>query len=159
LYLIDFGSGTTASAAASPSSNSANQTPFSSPSANQTPFPSSAGQQTSFSAPPSDQPFSFKLPTNQSSSFGHTATQPTASANQTAFSGPFAVSSSSAPHVGARAQMFKSAPPAASGKPEVDDTAYTPKEKLTKTELEQFMAPSFTVGKYPLRPPPRELCF
>lgn len=36
---------------------------------------------------------------------------------------------------------------------------YTPIDKLTSEELEQFKASTFTLGKIPTKPPPRELCF
>lgn len=41
----------------------------------------------------------------------------------------------------------------------VTGSLYTPMDKLTREELEQFQAPTFTLGKIPTRPPPRELCF
>ena len=36
---------------------------------------------------------------------------------------------------------------------------YTPLDKLTSEELEQYQAATFTLGKIPTKPPPRELCF
>ena len=36
---------------------------------------------------------------------------------------------------------------------------HTPMDKLTAVELEQFQAATFTLGKIPTKPPPRELCF
>ena len=37
------------------------------------------------------------------------------------------------------------------------NTVYTPMDKLTKEEREQFEAATFTLGRIPTRPPPREL--
>lgn len=38
-------------------------------------------------------------------------------------------------------------------------SVYTPMDKLTADEIEQFRAPTFTLGKIPTKPPPKELCF
>ena len=38
-------------------------------------------------------------------------------------------------------------------------SVHTPMDKLTAVELEQFQAATFTLGKIPTKPPPRELCF
>ena len=38
-------------------------------------------------------------------------------------------------------------------------SVHTPMDKLTRAELEQFQAATFTLGKIPTKPPPRELCF
>ena len=35
---------------------------------------------------------------------------------------------------------------------------YTPIDQLTDSEKEQFHASKFTLGKIPVRPPPKELC-
>lgn len=40
-----------------------------------------------------------------------------------------------------------------------ETTIYTPLQKLTSEELEQFKAPTFSLGFIPTKPPPRELCF
>nr|XP_002130948.1 nucleoporin-like protein 2 [Ciona intestinalis] len=64
---------------------------------------------------------------------------------------------------GALGQMFKTVP-AAETKPLVSvslttqDPTYTDKTELTATELQQFEAQSFTLGKIPMRPPPKDLC-
>ena len=42
---------------------------------------------------------------------------------------------------------------------EPEESAYTPLDKLTAEELEQFRSQTFTPGKVPIKPPPRELCF
>lgn len=39
-----------------------------------------------------------------------------------------------------------------------DDGLYTPMDQLSKSDLEQFKAATFTLDKLPLVPPPRELC-
>ncbi|XP_022247450.1 nucleoporin-like protein 2 isoform X2 [Limulus polyphemus] len=41
---------------------------------------------------------------------------------------------------------------------EMTSILYTPLAVLKNTEKEQFSTPTFTLGKIPLRPPPRELC-
>lgn len=38
-----------------------------------------------------------------------------------------------------------------------DNALFTPRDQLTKEELEQFQSQKFTLGKIPLRPPPIEL--
>lgn len=51
-------------------------------------------------------------------------------------------------------------PTSASQQPAGETTSvYTAMEKLTAEEIEQFKAPTFTLGKIPTKPPPRELCF
>ncbi|XP_076083288.1 uncharacterized protein LOC143054243 isoform X2 [Mytilus galloprovincialis] len=40
-----------------------------------------------------------------------------------------------------------------------DSQKYTPLNQLTTEELEAFQAPTFTLGKIPTRPPPKELVF
>ncbi|KAL3863642.1 hypothetical protein ACJMK2_005391 [Sinanodonta woodiana] len=40
-----------------------------------------------------------------------------------------------------------------------ESSVYTPMDQLTENEKEQYLAPIFTLGRIPTRPPPRELCF
>ena len=42
---------------------------------------------------------------------------------------------------------------------EISPSMYTPMESLSASELEQYQAQKFTLGKIPTRPPPKELCF
>lgn len=50
------------------------------------------------------------------------------------------------------------ASPASPGTTNYDRSIYTPIEELSESDLEQFRAPTFTLSKLPLVPPPKELC-
>ncbi|KAK3595329.1 hypothetical protein CHS0354_004484 [Potamilus streckersoni] len=40
-----------------------------------------------------------------------------------------------------------------------ESSLYTPMDQLTEDEKEQYVSPTFSLGRIPTRPPPRELCF
>ena len=40
-----------------------------------------------------------------------------------------------------------------------DSQKYTPIDQLTPEELEAFQAPTFTLGRIPTKPPPKQLVF
>lgn len=89
-----------------------------------------------------------------SSFFGGTA----GSNSQTAAS-PFSGSSNFGKSTAAILPSGASFGQAAGGQATLTGSLYTPIDKLTSAELEQFQAATFTLGKIPTKPPPRELCF
>lgn len=115
--------------------------------------------------------FSFKSP--EASSFGSPgfsgfpapmATSPFGPATAPAFGSSVAAFGSPSPHpqavfakpctdVFGGSSVSTSAP--ASSAP--DNALFTPRDQLTKEELEQFQSQKFTLGKIPLKPPPVEL--
>ncbi|KAL4231408.1 Nucleoporin-like protein 2 [Mactra antiquata] len=48
---------------------------------------------------------------------------------------------------------------ASSNQSDQSSTLYTPLDKISPQDLEQFKAPTFTLGSIPTTPPPKELCF
>lgn len=85
-----------------------------------------------------------------------------ASANSSGFGNtvPFGSSASSNPQLTSSGSGSAGAPsnPVQESQQEAP-SIYTPMDKLTPEEIEQFKAPTFTVGKIPTKPPPKELCF
>lgn len=115
--------------------------------------------------------FSFKSP--EASSFGSPgfsgfpapmATSPFGPATAPAFGSSVAAFGSPSPHsqtVFAKpctdvfgGSSISSSVPASSAP---DNALFTPRDQLTKEELEQFQSQKFTLGKIPLKPPPVEL--
>uniref|UniRef100_H2YUG3 Nucleoporin NUP42 n=1 Tax=Ciona savignyi TaxID=51511 RepID=H2YUG3_CIOSA len=70
---------------------------------------------------------------------------------------------SAPPSEGALGHVFKSTPTGAVNPKvvptgTVKDATYTDKTDLTAGEIQQFEAQTFTLGKIPMRPPPKEFC-
>lgn len=55
-------------------------------------------------------------------------------------------------------QQSFGANPFQSKPPPIDDSAYSKPEDLTPDEMQEFQSESFTLGKIPLKPPPKHLC-
>ncbi|XP_051008101.1 nucleoporin NUP42 isoform X2 [Acomys russatus] len=136
-----------------------------------------AGSTTSSSTPAfgatSAVPFSFKSP--EASSFGSpgfsgfpasSAASPFGPAVGPAFGSGSSVPGFSNPSPHSQAvfakpsnDLFGGSTAAASlpGSSTADNVLFTPRDQLTKEELEQFQSQRFTLGKIPLKPPPLEL--
>ncbi|XP_066271855.1 nucleoporin NUP42-like [Branchiostoma lanceolatum] len=86
----------------------------------------------------------------QNTGFG--GTKPSAGFGATGYGGSSAAASAG---FGAATNTAAATGQTAAG---TDDIRYTPTDKLTPEELEQFKAATFTIGRVPTRPPPREFC-
>ncbi|XP_071143376.1 nucleoporin NUP42-like isoform X2 [Mytilus edulis] len=94
--------------------------------------------------------FGKPAPAPAANAFGSFTAQPSASGFSTV--GP---SPSAFPSGGASPHAF----PPTTASSISDSQKYTSLDHLTKEELEAFQAPTFTLGKIPTRPPPKELVF
>lgn len=138
------------------------------------------GQSTFGQAQPSAQTGLFGKPSPSTGLFGQEASQaPKQSLFGSSVSSPFAFGSAvpSTPFGQSSAQpktLFGPSTTAEVPEPALAPTApvqaadnaaqqtlstYTPVDKLTSQELEQFKAPTFVLGSIPTKPPPKELCF
>lgn len=102
------------------------------------------------SQPQSTGLFGKPAPTPAANVFGSFTQQPSPSSFSTAGPTPSAF-----PSGGASPNAF----PSTSASSISDSQKYTPLDQLTTEELEAFQAPTFTLGKIPTRPPPKELVF